>query len=486
MWLWANNYGLTSNNLSLDNSLISSLYLPVDLNENLYLEAGLEGVVRTDVENSFINQMYLKLKYRKLTLRLGKEAFSLGQYNEELSSGSMFLSGNSRPFPRIGAGFYEYTQVPFIQGILQFKGAAQVGVLNGNRGEQATKKPYIHEKFFYLKTAGKNLNVWIGMNHSVLMGGTRANGEKIPIDFWASFWGKGSAKFKDSYAGEYTNAAGAHFGLFDFGWDWDIKDWHIDMYYQKPIADRSGMRGIFNWEHDKILGVNLASNQKRIVNQVLLEYIKTDYQSGVGTPDYAVNGSYLDPKKVTDYEGFIYDNFGVVADNVTWDEFLGYLTEYLNMGYETGGRDNYYNNGLYYKGNNSFGYALGSPLMLTQDFTGYINNIGDLPYDRYFISNRLLAFHLGIGGWLTTQLNYRFLGTWTQNYGTYTGLYGGFYSWNEQDDYFFKGGKLQNYLLFELNYELINSPLSFSAALGRDRGDLYRSTAVRFTARWKI
>jgi len=478
-WFTSNNSGRLTESSSSQLAWISSAFLPVDLGKGFSLASGMELVLKEKTVDSYINQLFVNLRYKSLLLRVGRESFTLAQYNDEIGLGSMFLSTNARPFTRIGLGFYEYTPLPFLKDYLQFKGALQLGKLTDTRGEKGTRDPWIQEKFFYLKTARSKFNVWVGMNHSVLMGGTHPNGGKIPVDFWASFIGGNSDKFDNKFEGEASNAAGAHFGLFDFGTEWKLQDWHLDLYYQKPFTDGSGIRGIFNMKHDKILGVNLIVPDKKIVNQLVIEYMNTGHQSGPGTPDYVYDKEippYQDPELNAT---FLRENFGVDVQQVTYREYRSYLDQFLNQGYATGGRDDYYNNYLYFKGNSFHSRALGTPLFYTQNRTSATGGLSFSDTERFFVNNRVKAFHFGISGWLNQRVRYRLLETLSVNYGTYSGLYGGRYSWDEQENYFFKGGKRQNYFLAELTYHLQVIPMEATLAVGNDSGGIFESTAAQ-------
>lgn len=480
-WFVSNNSGRITESSSSQLAWINSVFLPVELGGGLSIASGMELVLRETTKESYINQLFVNLKYGNLLLRVGRESFTLAQYNDEIGLGSMFLSNNARPFTRIGLGFYEYTPLPFLKDYLQVKGAFQLGKLTDDRGGRGTRDPWIQEKFFYLKTAGTKLNVWVGMNHSVLMGGTHPNGERIPVDFWASFIGGKSGKFTNKFEGEVSNAAGAHFGLFDFGAELKLQGRHLDLYYQKPITDGSGIRGIFNMKQDKILGVNIISSDERIINQMIIEYIRTDHQSGRGTPDYVYDKeipAYQDPEMNAT---FLRENFGLDVQRVTYREYRSYLDQFLNHGYASGGRDDYYNNYLYFNGNSFHSRALGTPLFYTRSVRSRNSRLSFSEGEQFFVNNRVKAVHFGVSGWLSHSIRYRLLETFSVNYGTYAGLYGGRYSWDEQEDYFFKGGKSQNYFLAEATYQFGTIPMAITLSIGNDSGEVFESTAAQIS-----
>ena len=66
-----------------------------------------------------------------------------------LVRGSLFVSNNARPMPRIGGGFYDYTPVPLLDEYLEFKGALNFGVLNDDRNMYVgTDRPLVSRKVF--------------------------------------------------------------------------------------------------------------------------------------------------------------------------------------------------------------------------------------------------------------------------------------------------------------------------------------------------
>ncbi|WP_321290653.1 capsule assembly Wzi family protein [uncultured Sunxiuqinia sp.] len=484
-WFYSNTCGQVEKSKKSGQYFVGELYCSKQVGK-ISMVSGIE-LINYDVgKKNILTQLFLNLRYKKLLLRIGKERFTIGQYGDNLSSGSMFISSNARPLPRIGIGYYDYENVPFSNGWLVFKGACHLVLLNDDRGEKGTDKPYLHEKFLYIKTNNKFLNLWLGMNHSVLMGGAYPGGFRIPVDFDASFFGKGSNKFPKSFQGEQNNAAGAHFGLFDFGAKFQRSLWQIQTWYQKPISDGSGLHGIFKMNHDKVIGVNLEFYGKRIINHFVFEYLKTDHQSGKGIPNFPRNSELGNIDAIEDYDFYLYQNYGITTSGISKEEFIKYLLVYINGGEKLGGRDNYYNNGMYHMGNSYHGNSIGTPLFFTESDAEFWRGASKFSYDHYFISNRVIAYHFGISGWFGQRINYRLLQTFSINKGSYAGKYQGIFNWNEQPNYFFSKGLHQNYFLFELNYFLKETPLVLSISEGWDMGQIAKSNAFQFSVSWML
>ena len=439
--------------------------------------------IKSDFSNSYFQQLYLNLFYGSLQLKVGKEAYTIGQYSEDLSSGSLFISNNSRPLPRIGIGFYNYTAIPLIKKYVEFKGAMNFGILDDDRSDNnGTDKPWYHEKYFYLRTKSLLVNLHAGINHSALFGGTRSNGVKIETDFLATFFGRGSTKVG---GGEETNVAGAHFGVYDFGLNWRIKETNYQLYYQVPFADDGGMKLFGN--KDLMIGALVDIDNGKIIKSINYEYINTMYQGDAGMPDIYFNGKLIDLLKVEDVDQFMSIHFDTITAGFTAHELKKYAEDQLNYGYKVNGRDDYYNNGLYPKGQSYNNYALGPSLIYSKSDVNNFNPDFNDRYDKFFVSNRIIAHHLAFEGFFGTNLSYRTKLTYSNNYGSYAGANKGRQNWASRDDpeyynsYYFKDGLKQAYTFFELSYTpFVNKGAKFTSSIAYDFGEMYHNFGVLF------
>ncbi len=482
-WLVHGRYGIIDPN---QNELIlaGDVNVPFYFGKKWKLETGLQLVGKSEIDNSFLQEVYLNVQYGSLKLIAGKQELTFTQYSEDLSCGSYYLSNNARPIPRIGLGFYDYTDVPFTNGYLQIKGFLNQGILDDDRGPSGTDRPLFHEKIAYIRTNKLVINPHIGINHSALFGGTRPDGTKIPVDYWAVFFGKSSDEVGDAFPGEGTNVAGAHLGLFDVGFNFDIKNIHVQTYYQKPFSDGSGFWQFFERNHDHLFGIVANVQDGFFVEEFAYENMSTQWQSGPGSIDPYVNGQAYVIGEIDDYDQFLYDNFGIETEGTTEDEFVRFLERAVDYGFPFGGRDNYYNNGLYYRGWSYWGQSLGTPLFLSEDRVWQFNPDFDGTWDKYFVNNRIKSHHFGVKGNITKDLSYKIKYTYTRNYGTYFGLNKGAYIWDSADpystyDYYFQEKLSQHYLLIEPTYQHPKiTNLSFSLSIGADYGDMYNSFGV--------
>lgn len=460
---------------------------PFQISKNIGLETGATFVFNIYGNNSLFQQLYLNVQFLEFELKIGKEAYTINQYGNDLNPGAWLISNNFRPPPRVGFGLFEYTKVPFLN-FLEIKGAANLGILSDDRGERGTIDPFLHEKFAYIRTSELPINPHVGLIHSALFGGTLPQGRDIPVDFISVFFATPSRRVGELFPGEGSNVAGAHTGLFDFGFYLDIHKTRIQFYHQKPFTDGSGFIRFFRFNQDMLTGLHISNIRKRFISELLFQYTNTQWQSGPGSPDPVVNGNFVFLDQIDDYDRFMNENFNLPPQNFTKNQVSDFLVENLNYGYRFGGRDNYLNNYLYHKGWTYHGFVMGNPLMLTHERMQKINPSLSFPYDRFIVNNRVRSIHTGIKGNITNATNYRFIYTGSINLGTYFGEKKGFSGWESKNfnslyDYYFKDGKYQHYMLLELNVELPKNPsFTFSASTGYDFGDMYQSLGFMFSA----
>ena len=475
---------LTHNKFGIYEGKANEFILQVDVEKKFQfgkkfcLDIGSNLIGKSQFDKSYIQEIYSNLSYGKLKLILGKEEITYTQYSDNMSTGSYYFSNNARPIPRIGIGFYEYTDLPFTKGYVQIKGFINQAIFLDDRTSSGTNKPLFHEKIAYIRTNKLPVNFHLGLNHSALFGGTLPNGKKIPVDYWATFFGLGSSIIG---GGEETNAAGGHLGLFDFGIRTRVNGSKLLIYGQKPFKDTSGFTRFFENNKDHIIGfvLNLKENDA-FLKEIVYENISLLWHSGEGLPDLVINGkTYLGPE-LDDKDKIMWEEYGIETDNISDEDFWRFVTREENFGNKYGGRDNYYNNGLYKRGWSYWGKAIGNPLLLTERHINSFNPDFDSSYDFYFVSTRVFAHHIGIIGQANNFIiRSRF--TYSKNYGTHRGLNKGGNNWDSKDAYsdyryYFENGLYEVYTAFDLDYTFQKTPsLRVNLELGFDFGEMYNS-----------
>lgn len=481
-WQVSNRYGIFDR--AKKNEFVGLFGIAYDyhVGKKFHVETEVEFNLKSEISSSYFQQLFMNLHYGALQLKIGKEAYMIGQYSEDLGAGSLFLSNNARPIPKVGGGFYQYTPVPLIGNYMEFKGAMNFGILDDDRSAyNGTDKPWFHEKFLYGRSKGLPVNLHVGLNHSAQLGGTLFDGRKIETDLIATFFGKGSSKLG---GGEETNVAGAHFGLYDVGLNWKIKNSEFQFYFQKPFSDGSGksLRS-----KDKVVGLLFNSNKKGFISNVIYEYINTMHQSGRGTPDPMVNGKWIVPHLIEDFDQYMLDNFDTVTLGMTIRDFVSFMSITSNYGYEFGGRDDHYNNGFYPMGLTYHDQNIGNSLLTNKKDMEAIHLEIENGFNYFFVNNRIVAHHLAFDGYISNKFSYRAKFTYTDNYGTYRGANKGRSNWASIEDpeyynsYYFKDGLKQGYTYIELNYTPKKwKGIGFNSSFAYDFGEMYHNFGVLF------
>lgn len=440
---------------------------------------GFGGIANNHSNSSFLHEIFIKGKILLFDYSIGKEAYSPLAIDDTLTSGMFLNSANSAPYPRAILGVFNYRSLPFTNGWVEFKGGLGQSVLDDKRESFGKSYTLLHEKYLYLRLGNCRIQPYAGLMHSALFGGKDANGNKIPVDFVATFFSQGSAKIG---GGEATNAAGAHMGFFDFGLQVQSNLANFQFYYQKPIRDGSSLFINKGQNRDHIIGLVAKINHYKLVKGVSFEFVKTTFQSGPGVADMSYpkghpkEGQLIFASDIKDFDSFMLQEFGMVVHGWDSKDFTNYFQQTYNHGYEYGGRDNYMNNGYYFKGWSYRNQSMGSPLMHTaeqyQAYSGrnYTSNRG------FFVNNRILAFHIGINGSILPKLSYLAKITASRNFGSYQEKYDGAMSWNETPDYYFAKAKMEQYSYLEFTYTgFCSRSIDLKGFLGYDWGELYHT-----------
>ncbi|PRY94379.1 capsule assembly protein Wzi [Marinilabilia salmonicolor] len=466
------------NNLEGSQTLLTAATgISGNLKSGWKLSAGLEMDYSSGYDDAYLHAGWGEIAWKNWSLKGGKHIFDPVFTESNMGTGSYLFGTNFRPVPRITFELSEYTSIPFTNGFAEVRGGISQAWLSD---QPSSGDVLLHEKYAYLRIRPGNWNLYGGLNHSTLFGGRR-NGVDIPIDFWPTFFGKGSSKIG---GGEATNAAGAHMGMYDFGTQLETPNGHINIYYQIPFSDGSGML-FWQGNSDHILGVDWHLNEPSWLSNITFEWFQTAYQSGNGMPDPYLNGIIF-PKQVEDKNGFVEENFGIVPDHpLSLEEFKTILEDEINHGNDFGGRDGYMNNGMYTAGWSRDGHIMGSPMNLTREQMLEVRPDMEFNSSVGIKNDRFSGLHLGGRGDLNAELSWKMKITWTRNFGTYFEQYPRRYTWNEDEDYWFKGGRDQWYTMAgaEWTPEKIKG-LSVGVDLFYDGGDIYHSfgakTAVTF------
>lgn len=414
LWLNANRYGMSSLR-SHNGNLRLTAVRPSNLNSDRKWEWGFGADVALAYGHTspvFLQQAYADLRYRLGYLTIGSRQQPMLLHSNELSSGSQTLGINAHPVPQVRLGLTDYWHIPGLNHWLAFRGHIAYGVMtDGNWQERFArgsdnkfnKWTRYHEKAGYLRIGKPSrfpLTLTLGLEMGGQFGGTVYNWEgfdqyqnpdyQLSLDsgissYWHALTGTGS----DVGEGHYRNSEGNTLGSWVARLDWNGTKFTAGIYFDHYFEDHSGMFLLdydgygtgSDWDarqhnhylsyplRDFLLGIDLSLKSFRYVNQFVLEYINTTYQSSPVYHDHTPNISA-----------------------------------------HIGGRDNYYNHYVL-SGWQHWGQVMGNPLYLSPLYNadGYIGTH----------CNRYRAFHLGISGDPLYRLHYRMLLSWQRGWGTY-------------------------------------------------------------------
>lgn len=454
LWLNANKYGLSS--LDKNNGYLrTSLSRPID-NDSLRTWAvgyGLDMAVAYNNTSSFIlQQVYVEGRWRKASLQVGSKELPMEMKNQELSSGSQVLGINARPIPQIRLSFPEYVDVPLMAHWLQFKGHLAYGWFTDNGWQKDfaygktsyTEDVLFHSKAGFLKFGKPNghFSAEIGMEMGCQFGGhsyyksgnsyKELNVNPVTMKSYLRALIPGGNDGDSANPDQnYKGADGNHVGAWMLRLRYEQPTWTVNLYGEHYFEDISAMfqldydnyttgekwmekhgkRFLLYDFKDMLLGVELNLKRVSWLNDLVVEYIYTKYQSG---PIFSNHKQYM-------------------PDHI-------------------GGKDNYYGHSIY-NGWQHWGQVMGNPLYRSPLY----NTNGGLKVQ----DNRFYAFHMGISGNPGLGLHYRLLGSLQKGYGTYASPY---------DD-----PKDNMSLLAEVGYHLpshIAKGWNVKLGIGYDHGDL--------------
>lgn len=358
-----------------------------------------------------IHQAYAEGRLWHGTLTVGSKEFPMELKNNMLSSGSQTLGINARPVPQVRIALPEYWTLPFGKKWIHFKGHLAYGrFTDDNWQKDFSAGPYkrskgvlYHSKAGYLKIGNAQkspLSLELGLEMASQFGGKMYIYDSMnrelyyhnPSNFKAFFNALIPAGSDDKES-TYKNAEGNVLGSYTLRLNYEKDDWGVSLYADHFFDDHSAMffiaKGGYgngaNWDtrsstdfmayslKDIMLGAEIKLKRLPWLNNIVLEYLYTKYQSG---PLY-------------------HDHTTLVSDQIS-------------------GRDEYYNHGLY-PGWQHWGQVMGNPLFRSPI---YNNN-----HHIEIYNNRFSAVHLGFGGQPTPQLEYRVLATYQNALGTYNAPY---------------------------------------------------------------
>ena len=428
------------------------------ISRRVSLEMGTEAYLRGDAPYTYIQEAYVLSSYGDFQLLLGQlSEDKLYRPYPKPAIGDMGLSDNAAPIPRVGLVLRDYLSVPGLKGWVAFHGAFYHGWL---ARERHVARPYWHQKQLHLRigSPSKYASFTIGLRHYVTWNGRDEKGDLLYANGLENLWRVMLARPIDEEDG--LNAGGNHVGVWDYALQVYTAQGNAALYVQKVFDDdfqqlllRRHTRAAF---HNGIWGLSFQIDPLPWLKSVQYERLHTTRQSGPGLVDPTPEHPTLD------------DNFGYVF----------------------GGRDNLYNNYFYQSGYTFRGWILGQGLMMTRERAKSLGlPLRDYPSHRVW-NHRIKGHHISTRVRITSSWLVGLDLTYTENYGTYFGYYGGLSKWEGKHRdpnyfYYFSPPKQQSYTQLLVSHQR-KDRWNFELSLAIDRGEMYNSWGLQGGVRYYI
>lgn len=353
-WLHSNRFGTVdpnSTNFLNRFSVNGELYRA----PNILLQGHGEAVFRlSEQETAHFPMLGLTALSKGFQLDIGRFYHQSGLNNHELSVGSMMVSPNAIPLPRVMLSMPDYKNLPFTNGVVQYRGMFSHGWFTEDR---FVDNVLLHQKYLYLKiNIGKFSGIG-GIIHNAQWGGTSPDHGRLPQsfgDYLRVVTGIGADEDSNAPSGEVSNVIGNSVAAYDFGAAYNFDDFDLNITRLFYLEDGVSRRFRSPW--DGVWGLNLTVNDEQApVSAVTYEHINTKQQDAKPNEEY--------------------------------------------------GRARYYNHSIYRDGWSNYNRVLGIPLFI---YDGASDRITD---------NMIVGHHIGIKGYITKEITYKALATYARNYG---------------------------------------------------------------------
>jgi len=323
----------------------------------------LDGNVSKTENRFFPGEFYAQGKIYFLNAYAGSKSEVFGDQDEELSSGGMLWSQNSRPMPKLAIESNGYIAVPYTKGFAEVKGGLSHGWFNES---SAIQNLLLHHKYGYIRLGGSlPVNIHYGIQHVAQWGGKSTIYGTMPVtldNYLRIFLGKSgnsSANMSDQ-----INTLGNHIISQNLGLDLKLRFASIAFYWQNLTEDPP-VKFITNSPdiEDGLWGMSVKLPKFNLLNHFTIEYVSTTDQNG---PWH-------------DLDGVIY-----------------------------GGLDSYYTNGLIPNGWSYKGMTIGNPWITSPKYN--VNGTTST-------TNNTIRLYYFSGKGMIKSFNYRLTLAYSENFG---------------------------------------------------------------------
>lgn len=387
----------------------------------------------------WLQEGYIQAGYGNFVLWAGRKREDLGLVYRELSSGTVDLSHNARPVPKITFATEGFQSVPGTGNVLWFDASLSHGWLNDNK-YRYIEDPYLHQKHLYLRFFSDNAPVvpMAGIKHFAHWGGVHPEDGALPdgfLDYRDVFFSLTPDAKEILEGGQLPNRYQNHMGSYDFALQFNLERYRISVSRQFILEDTPNAR--FGTPFDGLWGAYIE-------RRPATETSWRSESSGESGAEYrpllrAALYEYLDTIEGIDRH-----------DHRDKDSYY-----------------NYYNHSAYRGGWAYQNRSLGSPLLFTdEDYMGVVNNL-------------LIAHHAGFLGHIGA-VDWRFFGTYSRNYGA-----SGATTLEGDRSIRVTGRRDQWSFMLELKTGALSPSLETAATLAYDTGEVYEDNfGVMISLRW--
>lgn len=346
--------------------------LDLSTGANLLLRAAEDPV-------AWLETGYLQLGYGHFILWAGRKEEYFGLVHPSLSSGSMDLSRNARPMPKIVMATDGYQPLPGTRRVFYYQGTYAHGWMD-DQDYRFVDNVLLHQKTLYLRMFTEDA-IFVpraGFTHFAHWGGDSPIFGRSPVDFRSYIDVIFSLKSDSKEllpGGQLSNVYQNHLGVYDFAAMFNIGRYKFGASRQFYLEDSPSTKFVAPWD-----GMWGAYIQRRPDSRTRWRREKTDDWQTVWERG---NRPFL--------TGILYEHINTRKQIRRW----------RNERYQYA---NYYNHWAYHGGWTYHGRIIGNPLYYSEKGVyGVVNN-------------KLIAHHFGLEGF-AGPFAWRALTTYSRNYG---------------------------------------------------------------------
>ncbi len=202
-WHYANTYGRLQRGPKANWLSGATLEMPYQQLGPVQVASGVELTSRvSDSRNStHFTQFYGSLQYGGWRLRVGRFRHTIGGSNDALSIGSMMVSRNATPIPKIEFSTPEFFDLPLSNGRLQ----AHLYWSEGQLGEaRHISRARLHQKSLHVRAVGNRFSLTAGITQNLQWAGRGR-----PNSWEKTGWGCSSEAHGTGFGASTSSAVGA-------------------------------------------------------------------------------------------------------------------------------------------------------------------------------------------------------------------------------------------------------------------------------------